>query len=89
MTFVIKGDIAYSTGQKSLKTVQDGYIVCRDGLSLGVFPELPEIYRKAILLYYYNGFTTAEIAKILHCPQSTVNVRLKRGRDMLRRTLGE
>ena len=50
--------------------------------------ELPEIYRKAILLYYYNGFTTAEIAKILHCPQSTVNVRLKRGRDMLRRTLG-
>ena len=50
---------------------------------------LPEIYRKTILLYYYNGFTTAEIAKILHCPQSTVNVRLKRGRDMLRRTLGD
>ena len=49
--------------------------------------DLPQIYRKTILLYYYNGFSTAEIAKILHCPQATVNVRLKRGRDMLRRVL--
>ncbi|MEA4824955.1 MAG: sigma-70 family RNA polymerase sigma factor [Clostridiaceae bacterium] len=49
--------------------------------------DLPEIYRKTILLYYYNGFSTAEIAHILHCPQATINVRLKRGRDMLRRVL--
>lgn len=49
--------------------------------------ELPQIYRKTILLYYYNGFSTSEIAKILHCPQATVNVRLKRGRDMLRGVL--
>ena len=51
--------------------------------------DLPQIYRKTILLYYYNGFSTAEIAKILHCPQATVNVRLKRGRDMLRRVLAD
>ncbi len=49
--------------------------------------DLPEIYRKTILLYYYNGFSTTEIAQILRCPQATVNVRLKRGRDMLRNVL--
>ncbi len=49
--------------------------------------DLPEIYRKTILLYYYNGFSTPEIARILHCPQATVNVRLKRARDQLRRVL--
>ncbi len=49
--------------------------------------DLPEIYRKTILLYYYNGFSTAEIARILRCPQATVNVRLKRGRDLLRNVL--
>lgn len=48
---------------------------------------LPDIYRQTLLLYYYNGFKTEEIAKILRTAKSTINVRLKRGRDMLREAL--
>lgn len=48
---------------------------------------LPDIYRQTILLYYYDGFKAEEIAHIQHTAKSTVNVRLKRGRDMLRRVL--
>ncbi len=49
--------------------------------------KLPEIYRKTILLYYYSGLSTDEIAKALKCAKATVNVRLKRARDMLKDVL--
>jgi len=48
---------------------------------------LPDIYRQTILLYYYSGFSTIEIAKILKTAKPTVNVRLKRARDMLKSSL--
>ena len=48
---------------------------------------LPDIYRQTILLYYYEGLKAEEIARIQHTARSTVNVRLKRGRDMLREKL--
>jgi RNA polymerase sigma-70 factor (ECF subfamily) len=50
---------------------------------------LPDIYRETILLYYYQGFSAQEISAILHTAKSTVNVRLKRGRDMLRTALSD
>jgi len=56
---------------------------------LNAVEALPEIYRQTILLYYYSGFKAEEIAKILKTASSTVNVRLKRGRDMLRAALGD
>ena len=48
---------------------------------------LPDIYRQTILLYYYSGFSTVEISKILKTAKPTVNVRLKRARDMLKASL--
>ena len=48
---------------------------------------LPDIYRQTILSYYYDGFKAEEIAQIQHTAKSTVNVRLKRGRDMLKNVL--
>lgn len=54
---------------------------------LNAVSELPEIYRKTILLYYYSGLSTEEIAKVLKCAKATVNVRLKRARDMLKNIL--
>jgi len=54
---------------------------------LDAIRRLPDIYRQTILLYYYKGFKADEIAKIQHTARSTVNVRLKRGRDMLRTML--
>lgn len=46
--------------------------------------KLPPKYRVVIYLYYYEGYTTAEIGKLLKKPVSTVTTRLSRGREMLR-----
>jgi len=54
---------------------------------LTAIASLPDIYRQTILLYYYDGFKAEEIARIQHTAKSTVNVRLKRGRDLLRKIL--
>lgn len=41
---------------------------------------LPERFRVPIVLYYYLGFSTSEIAELLHVPAATVRTRLARGR---------
>ena len=46
-------------------------------------------YRTVILLYYYEGYTVAEIAKLLHLPQGTVGTRLRRAKERLRIDLTE
>ena len=46
--------------------------------------ELKPNYRAVIYLHYYEGYTTAEIAKILKIPESTVTTRLSRAREKLK-----
>ena len=50
---------------------------------------LPEKYRSVIHLFYYEDYTVAEIAKLLHLTQSNVKTRLSRGRNLLKETLKE
>ena len=45
---------------------------------------LPEQYKLPIHLYYYEGYSVAEIAEILKLGQSAVKMRLKRGREQLK-----
>ena len=45
---------------------------------------LPERFRVPIVLYYYLGFSTSEIAELMHVPAATVRTRLARGRSMLK-----
>ena len=45
---------------------------------------LPEDQRLAVTLYYYDGLSVGEIARVLGVPQGTVKSRLARGRDRLR-----
>jgi len=45
---------------------------------------LPPKYKTAIYLYYYEGYTTAEIAKILNKNQSTIRGYLLKGRELLK-----
>ena len=49
---------------------------------------LPEKYKLPIHLYYYEGYSVAEIAEILKLGQSAVKMRLKRGRKLLKIELG-
>ena len=48
---------------------------------------LPRIYMETVLLHYYQGMTTREIAKVLKIPHQTVASRLKHARQKLRVSL--
>ena len=39
--FVLKGNVCYSEDVRSLKTMEQGHLVCQDGKSAGVYKELP------------------------------------------------
>lgn len=55
--------------------------------TLKLVMELPERYKAAIYLYYYEGYTTEEIAQILKKPQSTIRVHLHEARKILKGVL--
>ena len=47
--------------------------------------DLPEKQRTALHLYYYEGYPVREIARLLGVTVPTVKMRLKRGREALRK----
>lgn len=49
---------------------------------------LPQRYKDAIYLHYYEGYTASEIGKILGKKENTVYSLLSRGRELLRKELG-
>ena len=51
--------------------------------------KLPEKYRTVIHLFYYEGCSTAEIARILNRKESSVRSDLRRGREQLKHILKE
>ena len=48
---------------------------------------LPPKYKETILLYYYQGMNTSEVAQALKIPVDTVKSRLSRGRERLKAKL--
>lgn len=50
---------------------------------------LPQKYRVPIYLYYYEEYSTEEIAGMLKIPRATVCTQLRRGRELLRKNLQE
>ena len=51
--------------------------------------KLDKKYRLPILLYYYEGYSTSEIASILNIPANTVSTRLRRAKEKLKEYLTE
>jgi len=51
--------------------------------------KLPEKYRVTLYLYYYEGYDSNEIGKLMDKPPSTIRNYLKRGRDRLKELIGE
>ena len=43
-SLVIKGDICHSLGARELEYLENGYVVCENGLASGIFSQLPERY---------------------------------------------
>jgi len=48
---------------------------------------LPERYKDVIYLYYYEGYSTAEVAQILKKPQSTIRSHMREARILLKGVL--
>ena len=51
--------------------------------------DLPAKYRLPLYLYYYEGYTVAEVGELLHLNPSTVQTRLSRARAKLKQELEE
>ena len=49
--------------------------------------QLPPKYRAPLHLYYYEGYSTEEISRMLHIKPSTVRMQLSRGRAYLKEKL--
>jgi RNA polymerase sigma-70 factor (ECF subfamily) len=46
--------------------------------------ELPVRYKAVIYLYYYEGYTSGDISRILKKPHSTIRSHLREARNLLR-----
>lgn len=60
----------------------------RDEHILSAVLALPIKYKEVVFLYYYEGYQTSEIARMLHCSGSAVRNRLMRARKILKKYLG-
>ncbi len=59
-----------------------------DSAVLEAVMELPENYREAVYLHYFEGYSVREIAGLLGRSEAAVTAHLSRGRHKLRTTLG-
>ena len=74
---------------ENIEDYQDMADGCRQEDSvLEAILQLPEDYKDAVYLYYYEGYSTAEIAILSRCPESTVRSRLMRAKKKLQVLLG-
>ena len=55
--------------------------------TLKVVMELPTRYKDVIYLYYYEGYTSEEIARLLRKPHSTIRNHLREARNLLKGVL--
>jgi len=60
-----------------------------DGGVLDAVLSLPEKYKTVVVLYYYEGYDSAEIAKLLRKPGATVRSHLREARLLLKKQLGD
>jgi RNA polymerase sigma-70 factor (ECF subfamily) len=51
--------------------------------------KLPLHYRNVLYLYYYEGYTTKEIASLLKRRDATIRTWLKRARETLKKVIGD
>ncbi len=68
--FVLKGNICYSQDSRTLICVEQGYLVCTDGISAGVYKELPQMYAGFPLTDYGDRLIVPGLTDLhLHAPQ--------------------
>lgn len=63
-----------------------GEVVVADEM-MELVMSLPEKYKTAVYLYYYEGYDSREIASLLHKPDSTIRTYLQKARKILKQEL--
>jgi guanine deaminase len=78
--FILKGDIGYSKSVDSFAVMENGYAVCVDGLSAGVFPRIPDEYASLPVADFSGSLITPGLTDLhIHAPQYGFRAR---GMDM-------
>ena len=68
--FILKGDICWSKSLTELNAVEDGFAVCVDGHSAGVFEEIPEEYYSLPIINYTGKLIIPGMVDLhIHAPQ--------------------
>lgn len=68
--FVLKGNICYSTDKKHMEVVENGFLVCMDGKSAGVYPVLPERFKDLEVTDYGDKLIIPGLTDLhAHAPQ--------------------
>ena len=71
-SFILKGDICYSSSPQSLQTVPGGYLLCLEGRCAGVSEEFPQGYDHLPLLDCTGKLVTPGLTDLhVHAPQYT------------------
>lgn len=88
---ISKNKIEYNTLRKTDELNDTLVAEQREDLSFvwEAVKRLPEKYREVIHLFYYEGYTAVQIAKILGKNEATIRSHLHRGRTMLKQVLKE
>ena len=69
-SFVLKGSVCYNTSPQEVRCVEGGYAVCVDGVSAGVFEQLPERFAALPLVDCGDQLIVPGMSDIhIHAPQ--------------------
>ena len=86
-----KNRIKYNAVRETDELKEELAVERREDLSFvwEAVKSLPESCREAVHLFYYEGYSTAQIARILGRSETAVRSALRRGREKLREILRE
>lgn len=70
--FALKGDICYSKNLTELETMEQGFLLCKDGVVEGVYKTLPEEYKEVPVKDYGRKLIIPGLIDLhMHAPQYT------------------
>ena len=68
--YILKGNLCYSEDQNHIRLVPNGYLVCVDGRSAGMFETLPERYASLPVADYGDRLIIPGLIDLhIHAPQ--------------------
>lgn len=69
-SFILKGNICYTKTKDHLSVVDQGYLVCCQGISQGVYPVVPEKYQNLPVIDYHDMLIIPGMTDLhIHAPQ--------------------